>query len=268
MDIIPAPEVNVVKQNKKSLKLLLIPLLFLILAGVFGFLFSDKVVSFINKIPGISKNENTSDTISDSPFANLADTPDLNPSAKGVRVLDPTADDNGIVKLRRVGYDERIGLPADSDGLVKTYYIDITSSGDVYKKDVEIGDGRVAHLFILKGSLENLNNIEAVVGISFDNETKSTLNWWLYNLLDDKDESGNSTKPEVDLNNLTYDEISLESIFKKDSVWKYAFYFDNKINYPDDMRSILKELYVDMNPNDIFTDLKEKGSTSNILMPF
>ena len=253
MDNMSAHEDGVVEKKKSFIKPLLIVLLVLVLAGILGytfFSFKDRPLDFLNRKSNDVVVTSGSET-APSPFGGLVDESSFT-----------IIEDGGLVKTHRIGYDERVGLPKNKDGLVDIYYVNIVSSGDVYTKDITTDGGDEIRLFILKGTLENNNEVEALVGASFLNDPAKLSNSWLWDLLGDSDISNIS-----DINSLL-DESRLESIFVEDSTLRYDFYFDNKINASAEYRKVIDSIYAEKNPADIITDLSEKGSIDVVLVPF
>lgn len=189
-------------------------------------------------------------------------------STFGELLLSNTEAGDYLVRISRIGYDSRVGLPKNQDGLIDIYSVVIKSTGDVYTKEITVDNGVVVTLFILKGRLENNLDVDAVVGINstgfFDGIEK---NWWLRNLM--KFNNGLNEMPgRIDFSKVSLNEDSLETQFDKDSFWNYSFYFDNRILVLGEYKEIIKKIYGDTDSATILSDLRERGETDLPLFPF
>lgn len=238
--------------SSKIAVLILVLLVLLTLA----FLYKDLLTSQISKISN-KKGDRTEDTgvsseesLQKSPFGEI------------------TAPVPPVLIKEQVSYDDRVGLPRNEDGNIDVYYVNIRSSGDVYSEIIYLDNGTLVNLFILRGSLENDQEVDVLIGISdsgFFNSASS--NWWLGNMLYRRNiEEGRNERQ--DISEVTLSESYLESQFYDGSLWKYSLYFDDRISVPDEYRDIVDIIYRDESISSIIGNLELLGSTNFILLPF
>jgi len=239
---------------KKAVTVSLVFIFLIFSAYLYSVLFKANILDLIGlsktSAPVSSEDQNTYVYTQDSPFAKIG------------------LISSNVVLSEEVAYNDKVGLPRNENGNIDFYYVNVNSSGNVYSRNITINDGTEITLLILEGYLENGLDVDVIVGIyggKFFNKPLS--NWWLNNMFYRNNiENGLNERPTE--SELVLTESNLEQRFKKDSIWKYTFYFDNKIKIPDEYKNILDTVYSEKDLISNVRDLERVGSTDVILMPF
>jgi hypothetical protein len=153
-------------------------------------------------------------------------------------------------------------------GEVSEYNIDfvtIVSQGNVYTQDilVEGQDGYKdeVRLFILKGNLDNGSEVDAIIGILYEEYAKLT-NDWLYSYL------VNKGIEIMEIDGTFFERENLEDLFKKGSILEYAYYSNQQLNVPREYIDVLNVVLEGSDCSDITDDLLNRGYTEKLLMPY
>lgn len=143
--------------------------------------------------------------------------------------------------------------------LVKS--INILSTGRIKAEQILLHGNDEVEVYILQALLvDNEKPINVVVGILYTQNAGDLINWWIYNLLDEKE----VTKSQEELLQKSY----LESVFVEGTKWRYSWYIGERQQIPDKYLDIIMNISDSKSLQKIEEDFEKYGRTDSLLFPY